>query len=399
MRILKYTLILSILLGSCVEPADIETGSSASLLVVQGSLTNEFKRHWVRVSSTVGLNDQRDPTLQAIVWVTDDRSNRYNYSRNTEGVYESIIEFQGVVGRSYTLHVLQGLKEIVSTPQRLSSALPIDSIYVENITLLDDEVVGERNGLQFFLDAANLGLGPVSLRYELTEAYVSRVPFPSVFIWDEPTQTAVRRETPLTTCYKQESGEDLLVASTLSQSQNAIRQFPLNFVPFDSEKVQSEYAVRVRQFVISPQTFEFYRTLNENNQSSGSLFDSQKGRVLGNLSVEGDESEQILGYFEVAGVSEASIQLSSRQLTELGVSRRLSNQRILACTPQVDTLRGNDLAEFFSTPFNRANFGFGSELTQDTPFPLPDGIFQLAPLECTDCRKDGATLDRPSFWE
>ncbi|MBL3655259.1 DUF4249 domain-containing protein [Fulvivirga sediminis] len=134
-----YTFILLAIVGlnliGCDEPYQIDEQTTEPKVVIEGLVTNESKRHYVRVTKTVDFYSEKGsvPVYNASVMVSDNQGNTYNYSyqANTEGggYYYSDDIFAGEVGVAYTLNVaLDG--EEYSGRDSLRRVTPIDSLGV-----------------------------------------------------------------------------------------------------------------------------------------------------------------------------------------------------------------------------------------------------------------------------
>ena len=86
-----YFIIIVLLNNSCVEPFDIETITFESALVIEATITNEFKYQEINLSQTFRLEDD-GPLAEsnASVKIVDDNGNIYNFQESSPGKYVSI---------------------------------------------------------------------------------------------------------------------------------------------------------------------------------------------------------------------------------------------------------------------------------------------------------------------
>ena len=137
-------------------------------------------------------------------------------------------------------------------------------------------------GIQFFVDTHNDDAEFSNFRYEYEEDYEIRVPYPSLFDWDEEAEDFFSRGTDISTCYGRAESITLTIATTSGQSENRLAEFPIRMVAPNEGPLNHRYALTVKQFTISTAAYQYYKRLKENNESAGSFFDRQKGAISGN---------------------------------------------------------------------------------------------------------------------
>ena len=126
--------------------------------------------------------------------------------------------------------------------------------------------------------------------------------------------------------------------------------------------------------------------VKENNESSGSFFDKQKGTVLGNISHVSDVGYPVLGYFEVAGVSSTFRIFPAGAFRDQGYSPARSYNCIYDLV--ADSTAVADVGIYAGLGSAYEVIGL-SEPDADTAIIMPS--------ICSDCRTYG-TLDKPDFW-
>ena len=310
----KYISCLLILLTACVEPFEIETTPTETTLVIEAKFTDEVKSHQVTISEANALTslslDQYaldttvvSPVTGAKVWLEDQNGSQTSLAEGLSGRYLTAADFIPEFGLTYTLHVnLIDGNNYVSDPESLLPEASLDSVYTKFVTLPSTENQSLNKGMQFFVDAHNPFGGSSWFRYEWIDLYQFSTPEISKFV--QVGTGVVPRENPIHNCYRWGRSADIILATTQGLSEPEISELPLTFLDEDVVLPLSNYSLRVRQYSISSDAYQYYRLLRENNVGSGSLFDSQKGVIRGNIHSETDSDETVLGYFEIANVSE-----------------------------------------------------------------------------------------------
>ena len=140
--------LLTIFLFSCIEEVEWETEDFKELLVVEGSFTDEYKKHRIKLTKTADyFSDEKTPAVSgADVSITSDSETiQFVESSEKPGVYVTEKPVAGSVGKEYTLNiVLQNPinNEIEYTAtEKMKPGVDLDSIQVilyDNPVYTDD---------------------------------------------------------------------------------------------------------------------------------------------------------------------------------------------------------------------------------------------------------------------
>lgn len=150
MKNLIYPVSLLFLLVSCTQIMDVELDNSAKRLVVEGSVTSDFKKHFVKLtqSSDVFYNQEPLPVKNAAITI-DDGETTYSMEETSEGLYQTIEAFAGEPGKTYHLSIsdvdidIDGNYEEYSASSYMPMAHIVDSIGLTyNDNYYDEEVWG-----------------------------------------------------------------------------------------------------------------------------------------------------------------------------------------------------------------------------------------------------------------
>jgi hypothetical protein len=181
-------------------------------------------------------------------------------------------------------------------------------------------------------------------------------------------------------CYSTKSSSKVLISTTSDQSGDVINDFPLTYIPAGSRKLSRTYSILVQQRALDEQSYQYWSQLQRTNENLGGLFDPLPSQVTGNIHSTTTGGPVALGYFSGGGVEEKRIYIHFRDLPE---PLRFVKRR--SC--MTDTLR------------SLSGYPDGSPLTHNMP---PTMAFVSDPNLpwpiCMDCRLDGGTTTRPSFW-
>lgn len=299
--------VLLMFVFACIEPFDFTVDTTERVLVIEGGISNLTKAHQVRLSYTSALDDtaQADVLSSAQVSIVSEGGNTEALTAVGDGTYLTRETFAGEIGEKYKLVIVAGDTRYESSFEELLQGAEIDSVYGRYVEIPNEETNEMERGIQFFLDTHDKSLSTSYYRYEWEDVYKIEVPFPSLYEAkrDEDTAYLVRRVEQIGVCYDYDTSSSLIIGTAIGSFENQLEEFPLRFIPENSQKLRSRIGILTKQYSVSENAYTYYRVLRENQDASGSLFDIQAGTVLGNMT-SSDPDEVVLGFFEVAGVSE-----------------------------------------------------------------------------------------------
>ncbi|MEM8506706.1 MAG: DUF4249 domain-containing protein [Bacteroidota bacterium] len=309
----KYWLLLGLLgllLYSCVEQFEAETREFESILVVDARLTDERKRHQVRLNRTFrfGATDPV-PETNATVRIVDDQGLTHEFAEAETGIYYSNSEFAAQTGRTYTLQIVTASGDnYASEATPLPDKVPITDMRAVRVT----NDLGEE-GVGIYLDTTSATPEPSFFRYEYEETYKIIAPrwdpFDFEVVYYEPCTdrlyevAIVVRQEERRVCFSSNRSTQIIQASTEDLVNNEIQNMEIRFISRENYIMSHRYSINVKQFSQTVDAHSFYERLDD-FASSESLFSQvQPGLLEGNITSD-REAEAVLGYFEVAAVSE-----------------------------------------------------------------------------------------------
>ncbi|WP_452603091.1 DUF4249 domain-containing protein [Pontimicrobium sp. MEBiC06410] len=416
-------LLICIALNSCVERLPIETQNFESILVVEGTITNEFKRQTIKLSRTF-LLENSEPIIEnnATVTVTDSEQNSFSFIQNSSGDYVSSIEFEAQPNTTYNLEIItnDGIM-YKSKNTELTPISQIDELYAEYV----DENNGP--GVQVFVDSDNQSTNAQFFRYEYEETYKIVAPqylpvkavlsnyeeFVGLDINVFYDTSIVNRTQEEQTCYVSATNKNIIQTSTSSLNENTVLRFPVRFIteeqgdePIEQEEIEENktiedlsiirdrYSILVKQYVQSQESYAFYKIINQLGNNENILSENQPGFVQGNINVINSPKAKVIGFFDVSSVSEKRIFFDA---TDFNIP---TPRYIYECIEKELDYNDNTLTDM---SFNqrkeiyRLITEFNYQITQD-PRPIGDSNWKLVNPECSDCTTVGSNIE-PDFWE
>lgn len=136
--------LIFIFLTSCTEKIDIKLDDSYTRLVVEGSVTTDSARHWVKLATTSSyFNNQPEPMISGATVSLTDGSTTWQLVENPgmKGYYYPTNAFKGKIGKTYSLQIdnvtIGGVTKSYKAECNLAGNGRMDSIAMQEIPGFD----------------------------------------------------------------------------------------------------------------------------------------------------------------------------------------------------------------------------------------------------------------------
>jgi hypothetical protein len=376
----KYLFILiSILIGSCVDPYQPpEISSPNKYLVVDGFL-NGSGTSTIRLARTQNLSDYKKPVaeVKATVKVEGENGGSQTFVDKGDGTYT--LAAGGLqVGQKYRLSI------------RTATLRNYESDYVTILrTPKIDEVSWQAKdqGVQFYVTTHDETNNTKYYRWEYEETWEYYSSDYSQF--EYLNKAFVYRQDNIYHCWRTEKSPAISVGSSTQLTQDVINKFPLVLVfNSTSNRLRIRYSLLVRQYALTQEAFEYWENLKKNTESLGSIFDPQPFQVIGNIHGVTDPNEPVVGYLGSHSVEEQRIFVTAQQLPQwrIPTGYESCDPDTFLLAPPPPEVAAADMADAGWLPIS----GVFS----------PTGVvyaYLMGPPACVDCRTYGTNV-KPVFW-
>lgn len=401
-------------LMACVEPFEFQSETFENALVIQASLTNENKQHQVILSRAIRFEDTiASPERNAQVMIRDEAQNEFAFQETDAGTYISNLSFAALRGVKYTLNVLTvDGTEYISESESFEEESAITNVYAERGTNDNGEA-----GMNIYIDGEDASGNSEYYRYEYEETYKIIAPNwtsvdfkltnyqpcnpdpgdPSI-IYDLEVSS---RDEEQQVCFKTLNSQKIIQNSSANLSASEVRRFPIRFIAEDDFILSHRYSILVKQLVQSANAFSYYQNL-KNFTSSNSVFSEiQPGFLAGNITAQNDEEKKVLGYFEVASVSESRLFFDYRDFYPDEPIPMYVNSCVPFSAPleHVSYCFQGDAGPNPCTQslIERMNINLISYVDQYDGAEMCAGPYLVVARECGDCTTLGSNIV-PDFW-
>ena len=277
-------------------------------IVVEATITNEMKQQQVFLTRTFEFEAEADAESNANVRVIAG-SVTFNFEETDPGVYVSTQAFAAQANTTYQLRIeTQDDRTYRSDATMLPPATQI-GVRAERIT---NDI--NQDGIAILIDSFDPTGNSVNYRYTYEETYRIIAPkWVGRTLVPDPTgptgceMMAVNRTIDDRVCYNTVLSNRVIQTNTNDLDEDRVSNFMVRFIDRNNYIISHRYTILVRQFVQSDTAFEFYETLGQLSNNESLFSGIQPGFLEGNVFSEEDEGEKVLGFFDVASVTEQRI--------------------------------------------------------------------------------------------
>ena len=429
MKKLYQIIVIFILCLGCVEEIPVDTQLQAEInieeiLVVEATITNEFMQQKILLSrgSSFANDSIVNYERNASVSIMDDLGNLFSFENTINGQYESTAAFAAESGREYKLLISTNKGEEFESEFVASAGISsIDNIYAERI-ISDSEI----DGMAIYVDSSNPSGDFNNYRYTYEETYKIIAPnwtsseFEIIQAEFEEIKDAntgevvetffpdvklVSRMQEEQVCYNSVASNNIILSDGLLLNESRIDKNQIRFINRNNPILSHRYSILVKQFLQSPDAANFYNTLFQFSQNENLFSEIQPGLIEGNIKPIGNSQNIVLGYFEVASVTEKRLFFNYDDFFPDEALPPYFNN--LNCnnvfSPQLDNpLRDGPWSfEICGFPRTLVSYLQAEEieffLSNSNPPPLCQGPYYVTQRACGDCTALGSNIV-PEFW-
>jgi hypothetical protein len=295
---LMYVLVV---MSNCIEPFELNPDHDTTGIVVTGSITDADPVHVGLTRPAESVNRREFsimPVIGATVILFDDQGNQEELveSKLVHGQFDG--QTIGVVGRQYHIQViLEDGTKILSTPQLLKPAPSIDSVYYEAVDYYKKSSSG---GLLLKLELDEKDTLNRYYKWKIGGTYVIYTHFnkdnrdPGLVCGLKP-----ELDEP---CYLSYVDNLHFVLGESISDQADIISKEIEFLQPNS-KFRYGQSIEVRQYSMTEEAYDYWKKVDDQRTSVGSVFDPPPAQIRGNLTFEDDTEITVFGFFEVSAVT------------------------------------------------------------------------------------------------
>ena len=336
----RSTILLPILVSSCITRLDIEPSDFEEHLVVEGFITNEPGPHEFRVTRIAqfagvlegGVIEREDADAriidqngQSIPLEVRNLQRKEVYNANPEGCTPAVTfariqtnyltpgNFQGEIGNTYTLEIItKDGNTYRSAPQTMQATPPLDSLQVRFVELPSLDPVVVPSGVEVIASWQDPAGEENYYSWSINGIYrinTSEANLPGACCIFDPRDNQARD------CWIHEhdvDGNEIAFSDIQADGQFITKK--VGFIEDDGLRFASsgvpankQYYIEVIQFAIPKEAFEFNERIKTLEEIDGEIFDPPPLSIRGNIYNINDPGEIVIGYFGAYSVQKKDI--------------------------------------------------------------------------------------------
>lgn len=327
MKSFRYILFgLFVLSESCVERIEVPIVENKPALVVDGGITDTPGIHTVKLFLSSEMKEDNDVPAKitgASVKIFENGSMVHDLVEKSDGVYQTMDNFAGVIGSTYWLSITTEEGKIYeSTPAILKPAGTLGRIYAEYrenaINIEKPEL--PQDALYLYADATGSGNPSELLRWRWKAVYqvntaadkkirygpsgpVPDPPFCSGWQFDEESNLVQFDTCRCCKCWVTMYGNAVTLSDPMLNSGNNVSAVYLGYIPVQSIFFHNKLLIEGEQLSVADDVYEFWKLVKVQEEGAQSIFQPNVVKVRGNISCRSDPSEEVFGVFSVSGSS------------------------------------------------------------------------------------------------
>ena len=196
---------------------------------------------------------------------------------------------------------------------------------------------------------------------------------------------------PYLYCWKHAESSNIHIYSTAQLETNAANDVELFRIPIDDIRISYIYSILVKQWNLSEQAYNYYRTLEDMTEENNGLFTPMPSEIKGNITCISNPVQKVHGFVIASTITTKRIFVYEEQFEEIHAEYE---HECIWKRPDP-----TDQSWYYKWTQDIEKNG-AIALTKDRDL-LGDNYLDntLYSRECVDCRAiEGATKKRPDFW-
>ncbi len=379
-KTLVYIILIMAFITACIKPytPELKPGNTFKY-VVTGQVTDQEGYQLINISKSTSVsNPKYIPVLGCELTISDDQGNEYQSEESGEGNYRVWIDQSGLVpGYSYKLRIItpEG-DQLESDYDQMSEGPQIDSVYYFREDILTNDPDNPRKGIRFYVDLNASESDSRFFRWDIVETWEYHADFAKEWYYNGNFNHIVPPDSSDYTCWMTSRSPYIFTLSTLNNSTNSYRKFPLNFVDNKTTRLEYLYSMLISQYSLSEAAYTYWDQMRKNNDEQGGLYQQQPVIIKGNIHNITQADQDVLGFFSAASLRTKRIFV--KDVPDLVIDA-------------IDNCQGPQLLG-----------RFGWVVYDPSRYPVyyidDHGIPKTLANVCVDCKLFGGVTVKPEFW-
>lgn len=336
MRLFKF-LLLTLLIGACIDPFAIKLANSEDNIIIEGLITDQPGPYTIKVYKTSSLTAQLESTnwiKGASVTITDDSGIETKLSEISPGNYQTNKnELQGIVGKSYFARIVTTNGIYESLPEKLLPVGELTNLYFDfkqNEDPKKTDYLSTTNGFDIYVDSKVLPEQNGLVRWRWTGTFAIKtfpekqtktqggkgggieiIPVPPKCSgWVYSVKGGLQQVSDLCeccNCWVTQYNDTPELSDKSFIPTDEIKKHKVAFIPANKRYFYQKYYIEVEQMSISQIIYDFWKKVEIQKRTSSNLFQTPPPQTSGNIKSLTTGAPDALGYFGASSIKKKGI--------------------------------------------------------------------------------------------
>lgn len=199
-------------------------------------------------------------------------------------------------------------------------------------------------------------------------------------IWaKEPDSGSVQTDR----CWTTTLSTDILLGNTTALNQDFVDRMPIIKIVNNDLRLDIVYSILVRQYALTQPAYNYWQLIQKTSQQLGTLFDLQPTQLTGNIYCLSNPDEPVIGYLSASSIQQSRLTLQNSDLDSW---------------PHYIYYSGCPIDYMARDPNNYKTYTYPDTSYAPYYFISNGGPLVVAPKRCLDCRRQGGSNVKPSYW-
>ena len=382
--------IISVCFFSCIEEYKIPTTLSVpheAELVIQGRIL-AGEESVIYISKTMPLGETKPEAPITHAKVTVIGQNGYESS---SGKFDELQVAYLIDTKELSDNTQYAVKVELDGEIYQSEFQPIyDTPEIEEITYKERE-----DGISIHISTSNTDDGARGYMWSYEEDWEFHADINmntlnnGILLYNDAFFQLDKSKNPYYYCWQHRKSGNIFIYSTESLNENKVMGHELFRIPIDDIRISYIYCVSIKQWCLSPEAYNYFRTVELHTEDTGGLFSPMPVEISGNVICTSNPEIKAHGYVIASNVKTKRLFIYASDFQN--IIPEYSN-----CFYRYGWEDEKSSANWINSWVEHMNkFGY--------VILTPQGYIDLQSIkysrECVDCRETkGATKKRPDFW-
>ena len=368
-----------LLLAGCKDPYNpVLKYQNTNFLIVEGYIDGAAPTQFMLSRSRALTGKDTEPRIfekGARVGVEDDKNNQNWLVETGNGAYSSLGTLNLNPNNKYRIHIYtKDGGEYTSDFVAFKSSPAIDKVGFK--------IKDGTGDAQIYVNTHDPSGATKYYRWEYDQTWEFHTAYESLLKYDGATKKVIDRTEQVRICWRGEPLTRILINNSTKLTQDLIDEMPLLLIPNHSQQLSVLYSIKVKQYALDVNAFNFWEAMKKNTEEVGSIFDPQPNQTMGNIHSVKDKNEPVVGYVSAGNSYSQRIFIKNSEVP--------ANWNTYPdCTEITVPNQKDSLAKYFASglfiPINATMTPGGADAyTASYPF-------------CVDCTFSGTNV-KPVFW-